>query len=66
MQFLIPFDPLHVAVGITHFKLSTTFSKICFINCEQKMATCREIIHYFFVKFVSEIQNKYHILIQYN
>jgi len=28
MQLLVPFDQLHVAVGITHFKISTTFSEI--------------------------------------
>ncbi len=37
MQFLIPFDQLHVAVGITLFKLSTTFNEICSIPYEQKM-----------------------------
>jgi len=37
MQFLIPFDPLHVSVGITHFKLSTTLSEIISIQYEQKM-----------------------------
>ena len=29
------FDQFHVAVGITHFKLSTTFSKIYSISCKQ-------------------------------
>ena len=36
MQLLVPFDQLHVGVGITHFKLSTTFSEICSIQYEQK------------------------------
>jgi hypothetical protein len=37
MQLLVPFDHLHVAVGITLFKLSTIFSEICFIQYEEKM-----------------------------
>ncbi|WP_295726837.1 hypothetical protein [uncultured Methanobrevibacter sp.] len=37
MQFLVPFDQLYVAVGITLFKLSTTFSEICSTSYEQKM-----------------------------
>ena len=35
MQLLVPFNQLHVGVGITHFKLSTTFSEICLI-CTNK------------------------------
>ena len=29
-------EPSFIAVGITHFKLSTTFSEICSIQYEQK------------------------------
>jgi hypothetical protein len=35
MQLLIPFDQFYVAVGITHFKLPTTFSEIYVIPCKQ-------------------------------
>lgn len=52
MQLLVLFDPLHVAVGITHFKLPTTFSEICSMPYEQKIIKSRRIIHYFLVKFV--------------
>ena len=37
MQLQVLFDQLHVTVGITHFKLSTTFSEICSIPYEQKI-----------------------------
>ena len=37
MQLLVLFNPVHTAVGITHFKLSTTFSEICSMQYEQKM-----------------------------
>ena len=61
MQLLVLFDQLHVAVGITHFKLSTTFSKICFINCEQKMATVEKLS----TTFLSNLFQKYKTNIAY-
>ena len=44
MQLLVPFDHLHVAVGITHFKLSTTFSEICSISYKQNELNQNSII----------------------
>ena len=41
------FDQLHVGVGITHFKLSTTFSEICSIQYKQIRMKSSGIIYYF-------------------
>ena len=41
-----------IVFGITHFKLSTTFSEICSIQYEQKKLKSKWIIYYFLVKFV--------------